>query len=126
MWWSGGVLDRRSLDARPDDGRECASLEEPSMDEGPEESCLGEFWRVRMEESLVGREKDCSNGLGSRSRLLRRGLGGGRPSFWCCCSESDGFWSCPFAAAGGDAWLFGGEVVICGCTWVAADMTMLN
>ena len=122
LWWSGGVFERRSLEARPDEGRECASLDEPSMDDAPEDSRLGEFWRVRMEESLVGREKDCSNGFGSRSRLLRRGLGGGRLS--CCWSCSDGFWSATEPGAGGEAWLFGGEVVICGCTWAAADMTM--
>ena len=35
-----------------------------------EESVEGEFW-VRMEESLEGRAKDCSKGLGSRSKVLR-------------------------------------------------------
>lgn len=48
--------------------------------EGPRASCTGEWATVRTLEAecLEEAEKDCSKGLGSRSKLLRNGRGGGR------------------------------------------------
>ena len=42
------------------------------------DSRRGDFWCVLSEESLEGRAKDCSKGLGSRSKVERLGRGGGR------------------------------------------------
>lgn len=65
----------------PEEGREwggwlCLSV---SVEDGPMESLeLGDFWAVRRDESFDGRAKDCSKGLGSRSKVDRLGRGGGR------------------------------------------------
>jgi len=48
---------------------------EPAELAGAAEERVGDFWRVRTEESLEGRANDCSNGLGSRSKVVLRGLG---------------------------------------------------
>ena len=84
-----------------DGGRE-SSWDEWEGAEREDESGL--FCWVRREESLVGRAKDCSNGLGSRSKLLRLGFGGGR--VW----EAD-CWPCCGSRAGG-----GDESFLCGMT----------
>ena len=85
------------------------------MEECPLDSRLGECWRVRIEESFVGRENDCSNGFGSRSRLLRRGRGGGRLS--CAALLAAAAVDAGWESAGGGGWIWstgGGED---GCEW---------
>jgi hypothetical protein len=58
-------------------GRERGGWSVP-VEEGPMLSRRGDFWWVRTAESLDGRAKDCSKGLGSRSNVERFGRGGGR------------------------------------------------
>ena len=53
-----------------------------SSEDGPMDSLSGDFWCVLRDESLEGRAKDCSKGLGSRSNVDRLGRGGGSRS-WC-------------------------------------------
>ena len=71
LWVSGGVVVVvEVLSAEP--GRDLGWASLASALE------TGEFCWVRTDESLEGRAKDCSKGLGSRSKLLRLGRGGGR------------------------------------------------
>ena len=112
LWWPWGELERRSLVASPDDGLDWASLE-PSLEAGPRESRVGDFcWWVRTDESLECRAKDCSKGLGSRSKLLRRGRWGGR---WSFCVDSA-------AECAGEGWDVTGDWINGGCA-TAEDMT---
>lgn len=64
---------------------------------------------MRTEESLEGRAKDCSKGLGSRSKLLRLGRGGGRDLLAGSTSEA------------GDAADVGDLVLSAGMTWVGLN-----
>ena len=79
----------------------------------------GSVLTVEKEEEEL--RKDCSKGLGSRSRLLRRGRGGGRLSCWSGAARAA-------AESGGEGSSRGGEescTADCttGCTWVAVAMT---
>ena len=79
-----------------DAGRE-SSWDEWEAEERVVESGLC-CW-VRREESFEGgRAKDCSKGLGSRSKLLRLGFGGGRCwwAAWCSRWAGGGEGSCLF------------------------------
>ena len=73
----------------PEEGREWELCLSESVEEGPMDSLRGDFWCVLRDESLEGRAKDCSKGLGSRSKVDRFGRGGGRWGFscvWCLSS----------------------------------------
>ena len=66
-----------------------AGLASEAAEEGAALSLSGLFWRVRTLESFVGRAKDCSKGLGSRSKVERFGRGGGR-CWWRPLLSSEG------------------------------------
>lgn len=91
------VGEREEVSLEPELGREwllllsglCLS---ESSEAGPTDSLRGDFWCVLSEESLEGRAKDCSKGLGSRSKVLRLGRGGGGRSL--CCDVGEGESSC--------------------------------
>lgn len=78
----------------------------PSLDSATAD---GEFCWVRTDESLEGRAKDCSKGLGSRSKLLRLGRGGGRDLLAGSTSEA------------GDAADVGDLVLSAAMTWVGTQ-----
>ena len=97
-----------------EEGR-ASSLAEVELEEAAEER-VGDFCSVLTDESLDGRAKDCSKGLGSRSNVVRRGLGSdGRAD----ADEEEGRASGTSGALGG-ARSWSGEGTLAGAwTWVA-------
>lgn len=98
-----------------EEGRAASSLAEVELEEAAEER-VGDFWRVLTDESLEGRAKDCSKGLGSRSKVVRRGLGRAERAE---ADEEEGRTSGTSGAlAGARSW--SGEGTLAGAwTWVA-------